>query len=48
MWEDQQRTDYAYSATMDQAGCLREAQTWEAMLNLEKNVTSAWSLQVKI
>ncbi|XP_051867229.1 cation channel sperm-associated auxiliary subunit epsilon-like [Pristis pectinata] len=34
IWEEHGRTDFYYNATMKQAGCLREAQTWKAMLEL--------------
>ncbi|XP_055487697.1 cation channel sperm-associated auxiliary subunit epsilon-like, partial [Leucoraja erinacea] len=32
MWEENGRTDFYYNTTMEQAGCLREAQTWNEML----------------
>ncbi|XP_069792216.1 cation channel sperm-associated auxiliary subunit epsilon-like [Narcine bancroftii] len=32
MWEENGRTDFYYNTTMEQVGCLREAQTWKAML----------------
>ncbi|XP_078262102.1 cation channel sperm-associated auxiliary subunit epsilon-like [Rhinoraja longicauda] len=32
MWEANGRTDFYYNTTMAQAGCVREAQTWNKML----------------
>lgn len=31
VWEVNGRTDFSYSQTMEDAGCLRESQTWEEL-----------------
>ncbi|XP_048457331.1 cation channel sperm-associated auxiliary subunit epsilon [Rhincodon typus] len=36
LWEEEERTDFYYNTTMLQAGCQREAQTWEYMLAMHK------------
>ncbi|XP_014661862.1 PREDICTED: uncharacterized protein C1orf101-like isoform X2 [Priapulus caudatus] len=48
MWEERRRSDYAYSATMGDVGCLREAQTWAAMMAAappSTNLSATWSTQ---
>ncbi|XP_062911266.1 cation channel sperm-associated auxiliary subunit epsilon-like [Mobula hypostoma] len=45
IWEEHSRTDFFYNATMEQVGCLREAQTWESMLSRSgsyKHISDAW------
>ncbi|XP_075452935.1 cation channel sperm-associated auxiliary subunit epsilon isoform X2 [Ascaphus truei] len=39
VWEIHGRNDYSFNTTMDQAGCLREAQTWKSMIDLHKHTT---------
>lgn len=43
--EQHGRTGYKYSKTMKEAGCMREAQSWEKMINAMKggSIESAWS-----
>ncbi|XP_072906372.1 cation channel sperm-associated auxiliary subunit epsilon-like [Hemitrygon akajei] len=45
IWEEHRRTDFFYNTTMEQVGCLREAQTWESMLSHSvnyKHIGDAW------
>ncbi|XP_076154867.1 cation channel sperm-associated auxiliary subunit epsilon-like [Alosa pseudoharengus] len=37
VWETFGRNDYSYNTTMRQAGCLREALTWDAVMQLYPN-----------
>jgi len=49
MWEQHGRADYKYSATMKEAGCISEAQSWEKMIRESTQTTqvetmeAAWS-----
>ncbi|XP_020603543.1 uncharacterized protein C1orf101-like [Orbicella faveolata] len=46
MWEQHGRAGYKYSATMKEAGCISEAQSWEKMIRgstQEETMESAWS-----
>ncbi|XP_072171929.1 cation channel sperm-associated auxiliary subunit epsilon-like [Diadema setosum] len=36
IWEDNRRHDFTYTLSMNTAGCLREAQTWEEMTDLAR------------
>ncbi|XP_067029259.1 cation channel sperm-associated auxiliary subunit epsilon-like isoform X1 [Acropora muricata] len=47
LWEQQGRTGFEYSATMKEAGCIREAQSWEQMIKSMQgtNKEAAWSKQ---
>ncbi|XP_058651456.1 cation channel sperm-associated auxiliary subunit epsilon-like isoform X4 [Onychostoma macrolepis] len=42
VWENFNREDYYFNATMHQVGCLHEAQTWKSMLVDEKRPEEAW------
>ncbi|XP_043111808.1 cation channel sperm-associated protein subunit epsilon-like [Puntigrus tetrazona] len=42
VWENFNRIDYYFNATMYQVACLREAQTWKSMLVDEKRPEEAW------
>ncbi|XP_015774792.1 PREDICTED: uncharacterized protein C1orf101-like isoform X2 [Acropora digitifera] len=48
LWEQQGRAGFEYSATMKEAGCIREAQSWELMIKSMQgtNKEAAWSKQV--
>ncbi|RMX37380.1 hypothetical protein pdam_00013806, partial [Pocillopora damicornis] len=45
LWEQHGRAGYKYSKTMKEVGCMREAQSWEKMINSMKggSIESAWS-----
>ncbi|XP_066026029.1 cation channel sperm-associated auxiliary subunit epsilon-like [Pocillopora verrucosa] len=45
LWEQHGRAGYKYSKTMKEVGCVREAQSWEKMINSMKggSIESAWS-----
>jgi len=47
LWEQQGRAGFEYSATMKEAGCVREAQSWELMIKSMQgtNKEAAWSTQ---
>ncbi|XP_068684559.1 cation channel sperm-associated auxiliary subunit epsilon-like [Montipora foliosa] len=47
LWEQQNRIGFEYSATMKEAGCIKEAQSWEGMVKSRKgtNKAEAWSKQ---
>ncbi|XP_067031339.1 cation channel sperm-associated auxiliary subunit epsilon-like [Acropora muricata] len=47
LWEQQGRAGFEYSATMKEAGCIREAQSWELMIKSMQgtNKEAAWSKQ---
>ncbi|XP_067029258.1 cation channel sperm-associated auxiliary subunit epsilon-like [Acropora muricata] len=47
LWEQQGRAGFEYSATMKEAGCVREAQSWELMIKSMQgtNKEAAWSKQ---
>ncbi|KTG38880.1 hypothetical protein cypCar_00038993 [Cyprinus carpio] len=42
VWENFNRKDYYFNATMHQVACLHEAQTWTSMLVDEKHPEEAW------
>ncbi|XP_050981307.1 cation channel sperm-associated auxiliary subunit epsilon-like isoform X1 [Labeo rohita] len=42
VWENFNRKDYYFNATMRQVACLHEAQTWKSMLVDEKRPEEAW------
>ncbi|KAM8809816.1 cation channel sperm-associated auxiliary subunit epsilon [Eudromia elegans] len=39
LWEMEGRTDYGYTSSMKEEGCLYKAQSWPMMLNASKNST---------
>lgn len=44
VWEETGRTDYGYTATMSQAGCLFEAQTWRKLTgNNSGDLNNIWT-----
>ncbi|XP_015759432.1 PREDICTED: uncharacterized protein C1orf101-like isoform X2 [Acropora digitifera] len=47
LWEQQGRAGFEYSATMKEAGCVREAQSWELMIKSMQgtNKEAAWLTQ---
>ncbi|KAG8511809.1 Cation channel sperm-associated protein subunit epsilon, partial [Galemys pyrenaicus] len=47
VWEIHGRNDYSFSNTMEKSGCLHEAQTWETMTELNKDLPleDAWGPQ---
>ncbi|XP_067031338.1 cation channel sperm-associated auxiliary subunit epsilon-like [Acropora muricata] len=47
LWEQQGRAGFEYSATMKEAGCIREAQSYELMIKSMQrtNKEAAWSKQ---
>ncbi|CAH3147810.1 unnamed protein product [Porites lobata] len=44
VWEETGRADYRYTATMTEAGCLKEAQSWRRMTtNISGETTNLWT-----
>ncbi|CAH3147805.1 unnamed protein product [Porites lobata] len=44
VWEETGRADYRYTATMTEAGCLKEAQSWRRMTtNTSGETTNLWT-----
>ncbi|KAK1170573.1 cation channel sperm-associated protein subunit epsilon-like [Acipenser oxyrinchus oxyrinchus] len=39
IWEQHGRTDFSYNASMEEAYCLREAQTWKSMIAMSSNLS---------
>ncbi|KAK6488828.1 cation channel sperm-associated protein subunit epsilon-like, partial [Huso huso] len=39
IWEQHGRTDFSYNASMEEAYCMREAQTWKSMIAMSRNLS---------
>lgn len=49
LWEIHGRNDYTFNSTMEQNGCINEAQTWDAMIEENPGIPldDVWGPQVR-